>query len=142
MIAPDSIPSDSLRYAVPYDLNYGARSGAVTAMHVLLWTPQIIWGGLAILRLFRLLRRGTHRWLTLSIPGLMVVGAVILQMFIFGVWPFFDVSHGEGPAFFFDTALPSLIVLFILFFMYFYSLIPPFPEDHTYEPPDYPDATE
>jgi hypothetical protein len=84
-------------------------------IHVLIWTPQLLWG-IAATRLLVLITRSWHtrrtsRWAVL-VPYAMIVGAISLQMRTFGVPPFSPTGGYLGPHYeaFWDCVIPSMVM--------------------------------
>ncbi len=85
-------------------------------IHVVVWTPQVIWGLVAIGIFVRITRtwsvRRTSRCAIL-LPYGMIAAAIGLQMKTFGIPPFSPTGGYLGPHYrdFWDCAMPSVVLL-------------------------------
>lgn len=131
----DILPLDSIYYVPPHGKISEAKPGAGMLMHILLWTPQIIWALLAALALYLIVtkKRTSKRRLLPVLPYVMII--LVLAF----TWQLFDVRLGpvlrtrddntqyfttqiDNRIWFEDTAFPSLCSLPLLILVHLLAL--------------------
>jgi hypothetical protein len=107
-------------------LDSGNSAAATTLTHIVIWTPQLLWGLCANGLLIGLVRkrRRTHRiWGVLWLPAVMVLGCILILRFLFGVPPFAGLLMPHYPEAYADAVVPSMWTLAGLGLLYGWAIL-------------------
>jgi hypothetical protein len=107
-------------------LDSGTSAKATTLWHLVVWTPQVLWGlganGLLIglvLKRKRIHKLGGVLWL----PAAMVLVAILILRFLNGVTPFAGLLMPHYPEAYADDVVPSMWMLKGLGLLYGWAIL-------------------
>lgn len=107
-------------------LDSGTSAAATTLTHIVIWTPQLLWGLCAngLLIALVLNRKRIHSiWGVLWIPAAMVLGCILILRFLNGMPPFAGLLMPHYPEVYADAVVPSMWMLAGLGLLYGWAIL-------------------